>query len=233
MVAGLAVVASTAVIASFSTLAELARTAGWGPRTSWLLPGCVDALAMSAGRVWLSPTATDRARRYARGVTLTAIAASVTGNAVGHLTSTGRITLDGDAGIMLVILVGAVPAVALGAVGHLATLAGTPVTTRRAPRASSASSTSGTAGTAARETGRAPAGTSSAGTRGTGTPKAGTPRGGAAPGAGTTAIGGDSRTSRRDQPGASAKRDKARAVWDTERAAGRTPTGTELAAVAG
>lgn len=115
----LLVVAVTAIVASFGTLSSLATHVGWQGHTAWLLPCCIDALALGAGRVWLSEHATAEARRYARHVSLSALAVSVVGNDIGHIVSMQRVTV---VGVALAIAVGAVPPIALGAVGHLATL---------------------------------------------------------------------------------------------------------------
>jgi outer membrane biosynthesis protein TonB len=115
----LTVVAVTAIVASFGTLSALATHVGWQGRTAWLLPCCIDALALGAGRVWLSGQATAEARQYARRVSLSALAVSVVGNDIGHIVSMEKVTL---VKVLLAVAVGAVPPIALGAVGHLATL---------------------------------------------------------------------------------------------------------------
>jgi hypothetical protein len=224
VVAGLTIVAVTAVVASFSTLAGLARVTGWGERASWLLPCCIDALAMAAGRVWLSGRAPEAARRYARTVALAAVAVSVVGNAIGHLVGAGYLQPTGTAGTALVILVGSVPAGALAAVGHLATLAAHPVNSHDrdhaaripvpVPEPKTGTGTGTTTGT------RTDTGTQVE----------------------TTAVSRPTGKQDSRRPGASArtatssggtKRDKARGHWDTERAEGRTPSGADLARVAG
>ncbi len=115
--AGLVGVAS--IVASFATLMALAAYVGWEGKTTWLLPACVDALAIGAGRVWLSRGYDAEARRFGRMASMAALVVSVAGNAVGHLLALG----DASAlRVILAILVGAVPPVALAAVGHLMTL---------------------------------------------------------------------------------------------------------------
>lgn len=120
VLAGMGIVAVVAIVASFTTLTRLALWVGWDHRTGWLLPLCLDVLAMAAGRVWLSEFATTQARRYARTVSMTALGVSVVGNAIGHIVG---MTHAGPVRIMLAIVVGSIPPVALAAVGHLATLA--------------------------------------------------------------------------------------------------------------
>lgn len=117
---GLGIVAVTAIAASFTTLTGLALWVGWDRRIGWLLPLCLDVLALTAGRVWLSNFADEHVRRYAKLVSLTALGVSVLGNAAGHIVtmqhaSPGKITLA--------IVVGAIPPIALAAVGDLATMA--------------------------------------------------------------------------------------------------------------
>lgn len=118
-----ALVGVAAVVASFSTLAALAVFVGWGDRSAWLLPVCIDALALGAGRVWLSERYDTEARGYAKNASMAALAVSVAGNAVGHI-----VALDSAAWwkVALAVLVGAVPPVALAAVGHLMTLSARP-----------------------------------------------------------------------------------------------------------
>ncbi len=237
VISGLTIVALTAFVASFSTLAQLAGVAGWGRWPRWLLPFSIDALALAAARVWLSGRAPEPARRYARVVALCAVATSVVGNALGHLVGTGYLRSEGTAGVLLVIAVGSVPAIALGAVAHLATLAGVPVKSRRAPKPTGTTTTTGTGthdgthdvtgtGTA---NGSRPALTTGTGTTATRT-RAATRRD-----TGTAATGTSARASAGTSagPGGSAGRDQAREHWDTERAAGRLPSGADLARIGG
>lgn len=190
IVLSLAVVAVTAIVASFGTLSALATHVGWQGHTAWLLPCCIDALALGAGRVWLSEQATAEARQYARRVSLSALAVSVVGNDIGHIVSMEKVTV---VGVILAIAVGAVPPIALGAVGHLATL----VALRKPePVAEVVETVPEVLETAEADSKPEPA------------PK-------------------KRRTSRRG------KRDAARRYWDQERALDRTPSGAELARVAG
>lgn len=115
---GLTVVTVAAVVASFSTLASLAVFTGWGQRSSWLLPASLDALGMTACLVWLNAEASDKSRRYARGLTWAAAGLSILGNGAGHLATTGHLSQ----GLLLVVLVGAVPPAALATTVHLIVL---------------------------------------------------------------------------------------------------------------
>lgn len=128
LLVGLGAVWLAAMVASFATLASLAGVAGWAGRSAWLLPACIDALGMAAGRVWMSPKAPERSRVYARAVTLVAVGLSVLGNAAGHMVGTGYLR----PGLVLVVLVGAVPPVSLAGVVHLAVLVWAPVPIRKA-----------------------------------------------------------------------------------------------------
>lgn len=125
---GLGSLVAITIVASFTTLAELARFAGWGDDLKWLFPASIDVLAVVACRIWLSATFAPHARNYAKWVTLVASALSVVGNGVGHLAATGHVA----AGLALVVLVGSVPPASLAAVVHLAVLASAPVPGRKA-----------------------------------------------------------------------------------------------------
>lgn len=127
-VAGLGSLVAITIVASFTTLAELARFAGWSDDLSWLFPASIDVLAVVACRIWLSPLFPSHARTYAKWVTLVASGLSVVGNGVGHLAATGHILAD----LWLVVLVGSVPPASLAAVVHLAVLASAPVPGRKA-----------------------------------------------------------------------------------------------------
>lgn len=119
--AGLTVVTLAAAIGSFGALRGTALMAGWSRDMSPLLPVTVDATAAVASRVWLSPdTPNDKARRFARAVTLGAIAVSLLGNGVYHLAEAGYVR----PGVWLVIAAGGISPLALAVVAHLAVLRG-------------------------------------------------------------------------------------------------------------
>lgn len=237
--AGLAVVALTAIVASFDTLARLARHVGWGEYTSWLLPVCIDALALAAGRVWLSTHSTSEARSYARRVSLSALAASVTGNAIGHL-----VTAEGLAPWtrVLAVAVSAVPPMALAAVGHLDALIATSARAETAP-ATVPASPGEDAGVLAEVPSspalETPSAVEDAGVELEVPSTPASPAGLPGEDAGVLAI-----VSRpRDivtgtiplnaETSRTAKRDRGRNFWNGERLAGRIPTGTEVARAAG
>jgi hypothetical protein len=118
-VAAMVAVAAAAATLSFTSLMDLARVCGYGPRLAWLLPISIDAYALTATRVWLRGGVGERTRRYARGNAVAAIGLSVAGNATFHcLAAAGVLSLVGWAQL-LVVAVSAVPPVVLGLVGHL------------------------------------------------------------------------------------------------------------------
>jgi hypothetical protein len=118
---GLLLVGVTAIVASFGTLMGLAAWVGWhGRGMQFLLPSCLDVLALVSGRVWLSTSMTVEARRFAQTVSMTAIGISIVGNAVGHIVTMHNASL---VKVTIAIIAGTIPPAALAAVGHLATLA--------------------------------------------------------------------------------------------------------------
>ncbi len=121
---GLAVVTIVAAIGSFGALRGTALLAGWSRDMSPLLPITVDATAVVASRVWLSPdTPTDKARRFARSVAFGAIAVSLLGNGIFHMAEAGYL----HPGVWLVIGAGGTSPLALAVVAHLAVLRGVAV----------------------------------------------------------------------------------------------------------
>jgi hypothetical protein len=120
---GMAAVSLAAAISSYSGLASLADLAGWNRRLALLLPLTIDAYAVTATRVWLSPkTAGRRARRWAKGNAIGAIATSVAGNAVSHAAAAHVFTPTWP----VVVMVSAIPSIVLGLITHLWHLRNTP-----------------------------------------------------------------------------------------------------------
>lgn len=120
---GALVVAVAAGWASFATLAALAEATQW-PGGYFLLPTSIDVLGALACYVWLTKSFPQDARRFARWTTLAVIGASVVGNGIGHLVTSGKLTPS----VLLIVLVGAVPPASLAALIHLIVLAtSTPV----------------------------------------------------------------------------------------------------------
>jgi hypothetical protein len=118
MFAGMLVAGAAAVVASASTLAALARAAGWVAWTPWLLPAALDVAGAAAGWCWLRPGAPDPARRFGRVVAIVGALGTLVGNGCGHLVAS-RYLVPGP---VLVVVVGAVPAAVLVALAHLTAL---------------------------------------------------------------------------------------------------------------
>ena len=125
--AGLLVVAAAGATLSCTSLAGLARACGYGPQLAWLLPVSIDAYAFVAMRVWLAAAGDRRVVVWAALSGWLAIAASIAGNATYHAIETGRgaelVAGQWQAGIAIVVLVGAAPAVFVGAAVTLLHLA--------------------------------------------------------------------------------------------------------------
>jgi hypothetical protein len=120
---GMTTVGLAAAISSYSGLASLADLAGWNHRLALLLPLTIDAYAMTATRVWLSPkTAGAKARRWAKGNAIGAIATSVAGNGVAHAASAHVFHVAWP----VVVAVSAIPSIVLGLITHLWHLRNTP-----------------------------------------------------------------------------------------------------------
>lgn len=120
---GMAAVSLAAAISSYSGLASLADLAGWNHRLALLLPLTIDAYAMTATRVWLSPrTAGLKARRWAKGNAIGAIATSVAGNGVAHAANAHVFHVAWP----IVVAVSAIPSIVLGLITHLWHLRNTP-----------------------------------------------------------------------------------------------------------
>ena len=117
----MSITAVSAVVSSFSGLRALAMATGWPSGLALLLPGTVDAYAMTATRVWLSAaTGSARPRRFARWNAIGAISLSLLGNATWHLVAAGVMGISWP----IVVIVGAVPPAVLGLLSHLAVLRG-------------------------------------------------------------------------------------------------------------
>lgn len=118
MLAGLGVVALAAAVMSFASLQQLGERAGFPPVLAALLPLAIDAKAVVATRAWLARHTPDRARRYACGLALAAVALSVAGNAGEHAMTAYALATPW----WVVVTVSAVPPIALAATAHLAAL---------------------------------------------------------------------------------------------------------------
>jgi hypothetical protein len=115
-VLGMVAVAGAAAFTSYSGLDGLAQLAGWPKQLALLLPVTIDAYAMTATRVWLSPARlTRKARSWARGNAIGAIATSVLGNTVFHAAAAHVLSVTWP----VVVGISAVPSVVLGLTVHL------------------------------------------------------------------------------------------------------------------
>lgn len=114
----LGVVGVCAATLSFSSLMALALLVGFAAWSAWLYPVVIDAAAAAGAIGWLGGRVPERARRFARLLTVALLAASVAGNGVFHYLTTYRL----PPAWWLVVTVSAVPAATLGAVVHLGVL---------------------------------------------------------------------------------------------------------------
>lgn len=115
-VLGMAAVAGAAAFTSYSGLDGLAHLAGWPGRLSMMLPVTIDAYAMTATRVWLSPARlTKKARAWARNNAVGAIGTSVLGNALFHAAAAHVLSIAWP----VVVGISAIPPVVLGLTVHL------------------------------------------------------------------------------------------------------------------
>ena len=113
---GMAAVAGAAAFTSYSGLAGLAEMAGWNDMLAKFLPITIDAYAMTATRVWLSPARlTEKARGFARRSAIGSIIASVVGNALYHAATAHVLPITWP----MVVGLSAVPPVTLGLITHL------------------------------------------------------------------------------------------------------------------
>lgn len=113
---GMVAVAGAAAFTSYSGLYGLAHLAGWPGKLAMMLPVTVDAYAMTATRVWLSPARlTRKARAWARGNAIGAISTSVFGNALFHAAEAHVLAITWP----VVVALSAIPPIALGLTVHL------------------------------------------------------------------------------------------------------------------
>lgn len=115
---GVGVVALAAAVLSFASLRDLAERAGYTPALAALLPAAIDAQAVVATRAWLAANTSERARRYARTLALSAVCLSVAGNAGQHAMAAAHAITPW----WVVVAIASVPPVALAATAHLAAL---------------------------------------------------------------------------------------------------------------
>ena len=115
-VLGMVAVAGAAAFTSYSGLSGLAELAGWPSKLALMLPITIDAYAMTATRVWLSPARlTRKARAWARGNAIGAISMSVLGNTIFHAASAHVLSVTWP----VVVGISAIPSIVLGLTVHL------------------------------------------------------------------------------------------------------------------
>lgn len=115
-VLGMVAVAGAAAFTSYSGLDGLAQLAGWPGKLAMLLPVTIDAYAMTATRVWLSPARlTKKARAWARNNAIGAISMSVLGNTIYHAAAAHVLTVTWP----VVVGISAIPSIVLGLTVHL------------------------------------------------------------------------------------------------------------------
>jgi hypothetical protein len=115
-VLGMVAVAGAAAFTSYSGLDRLALMADWPSQLALMLPITIDAYAMTATRVWLSPAKlTRKARAWARGNAIGAIATSVAGNMLYHAAAAHVLAVSWP----VVVGISAIPSVVLGLTVHL------------------------------------------------------------------------------------------------------------------
>jgi hypothetical protein len=212
--AGLFVVLVACIVASGDVLIDLAHRAAWNDWRAWLLPILIDLPGFLGGRIWLrrAPTLPDT-RRYAKRLTLAALGASIVGNTTGHLLKADKI----DPGVALVIVCSVIAPIVLWAVLHLdALLAPADPAPAEAQVAGQSAKTSA-ASTPADPPAASPAPAARPAAASTTRP--------APPTAVNRAVG------KRSAKAPTGGKARARAHWDAEIAAGREPTGAELARV--
>lgn len=115
-VLGMIAVAGAAAFTSYSGLSGLAELAGWPSKLALMLPITIDAYAMTATRVWLSPARlTKKARSWARGNAIGSISMSVLGNTIYHAASAHVLSVTWP----VVVGISAIPSIVLGLTVHL------------------------------------------------------------------------------------------------------------------
>lgn len=104
-----------AAVLSFNSSRDLADSCGFHGWLSWVWPLCLDAVAYTATRIWLSRTTDDPTRLYARQLALTGISLSLAANGLDLFLSVEKMAPVWG----VVLLVGAIPPAMLAAVIHM------------------------------------------------------------------------------------------------------------------
>jgi hypothetical protein len=104
-----------AAVLSFNSSRDLADACGFHDWLSWVWPVCLDAVAYTATRIWLSRTTDDPTRLYARRLALAGISLSLAANGLDLFLSVEKLAPVWG----VVLLVGAIPPAMLAAVIHM------------------------------------------------------------------------------------------------------------------
>lgn len=104
-----------AAVLSFNSSRDLADMCGFHNWLSWVWPLCLDAVAYTSTRIWLSRNTDTDTRRYARGLALTGITLSLGANGLDLFLSVEKLAPIWG----VVLLVGAIPPAMLAAVIHM------------------------------------------------------------------------------------------------------------------
>lgn len=104
-----------AAVLSFNSSRDLADACGFHDWLSWVWPVCLDAVAYTATRIWLSRNTDDSTRLYARRLALSGISLSLAANGLDLFLSVEKMAPIWG----VVLLVGAIPPAMLAAVIHM------------------------------------------------------------------------------------------------------------------
>ena len=117
-----------AAVLSFNSSRDLADMCGFHDWLSWVWPVCLDAVAYTSTRIWLSRTTDNDTRRYARLLALIAISLSLGANGLDLFLNVEKLSPVWG----VVLLVGAIPPATLAAVIHMLVMRRGLTTSRKA-----------------------------------------------------------------------------------------------------
>jgi len=117
-----------AAVLSFNSSRDLADMCGFNGWLSWVWPVCLDAVAYTSTRIWLSRTTDNDTRRYSRRLALIAISLSLGANGLDLFLNVEKLAPVWG----VVLLVGAIPPATLAAVIHMLVMRRGLTTTRKA-----------------------------------------------------------------------------------------------------
>ena len=126
-----------AAVLSFNSSRDLADMCGFNGWLSWVWPVCLDAVAYTSTRIWLSRTTDNDTRRYSRRLALTAISLSLGANGLDLFLNVEKLAPVWG----VVLLVGAIPPATLAAVIHMLVMRRGLTTIRKARATKTATAT--------------------------------------------------------------------------------------------